>query len=121
MTVYVTRHGRHIAIETLELKTPVKPKRLAYSQGQFVRVSMTWVERLRVAHCIGSYKLAHHLLFQHWKSGGNPVKLSNTVLAELGMGSAKAKWRALSELERLGLVVIERRLKKSPVVTILVT
>jgi hypothetical protein len=116
---YVIRGGRRIEVETLEPKMPLKPKRTC--QDQFVRVPLTWVDRLRGARCIGSYRLALHLLFHHWKSDGKPIKLSNVILAGLGVGGGKAKWRALSELERLKLVRIDRRPKRSPVVTILVT
>jgi len=116
---YVIRGGRRIEVETLESKTPAKPKRTR--QGQFVRVPLIWVDRLRGGRCRGSYRLALHLLFHHWKSDGKPIKLSNVILAELGVGGGKAKWRALSELERLKLVRIDRRPKRSPVVTILVT
>lgn len=119
MSEYVIRGGRRIEVETLESKTPAKPKRTR--QDQFVRVPLIWVDRLRGGRCIGSYRLALHLLFHHWKSDGKPIKLSNVILAELGVGGGKAKWRALSELERLKLVRIDRRPKRSPVVTILVT
>ena len=121
MREYVVRDGRRIEIETAEPKTPVPPKRKRPRQRQFVLVPMAWVERLAAVRSIGSgpYRLALHLLFQHWKSGGRPVKLSNVVLTELGMGGRRVKWRALSNLEQLGLVEIERRPKKSPIVTVL--
>jgi hypothetical protein len=125
MSEYVVRHGRRIEIETLEPKTPVPVpvpvKRKRTRQGQFVLVPMVWVERLAATRSIGSgpYRLALHLLFQHWKSGGRPVKLSNVALTELGVGCRKMKGRALSELEKLGLVEVERRPKKSPIVTVL--
>jgi hypothetical protein len=67
---YVIRGGRRIEVETLESKTPAKPKRTR--QDQFVLVPLIWVDRLRSARCIGSYRLALHLLFHHWKSDGNP-------------------------------------------------
>lgn len=86
---------------------------------QFVMVPWSWVERLQAAHYIGSYRVAMHLLFQHWKSDGQPVKLSNVALARMGV-SRDQKWRALRELERLGLIGIERRKRRSPLVTILV-
>jgi hypothetical protein len=113
---YVVRHGRRIAVEVLP-SAAVKPKRTRRSQ--FVQVPLAWVERLQTARCIGSYRLALHLLFQHWRSGGKPVKLSNLALAELGVRDPKSKRRALSELEQLGLVGVERHPKKSPVVTVL--
>ena len=114
MSEYVIRHGRRIAVETLESKVPAKPKRI--KRDQFVQVPLIWVERLQAARCVGSYRLALHLLFQHWKSGGKPIKLSNAVLS-----TPKAKWRALRELERLELISVERSAKKSPRVMILVS
>lgn len=111
------RKGRPIEVEVIEPKVAVKPRRS--HRGQFVRVPLAWVEQLQAARCIGSYRLAHHLLFQYWKSSGTPVKLSNTALAKLGVGSRKTKRRALLELERLGLISVERFRKKSPTVTVL--
>jgi len=67
-----------------------------------------------------NHRLTLHLLFEHWKLGGRPIKLSNVVLPKLGVSDNKAKWRALLELERLELVRIDRRHKKSPVVEVLV-
>jgi hypothetical protein len=79
---------------------------------------MAWVERLRAARCIATYRLAYYLLFQDWKTRGKPIKLPNIVLAELGIGDREGKWRALRELERLGLVSVEYQPRKSPVVTV---
>jgi hypothetical protein len=76
---YVIRGGRRIEVETLESKTPAKPKRTR--QDQFVRVPLIWVDRLRGGRCRGSYRLALHLLFHHWKSDGKPIKLSKETLA----------------------------------------
>lgn len=119
MSEYIVRNGRRIEVETLEPTTPAPAKRKRGRQGQFVLVPISWVERLQTARCIGTHRLAYYVLFQHWKWGGRPVKLSNVVLPELGVGDAKAKWRALSELERLGLVEVKRQPKKSPIVTVL--
>jgi hypothetical protein len=113
----VIRHGRRIKVETLESKVPANPKRI--KRSQFVQVPLIWVERLQAARCIGSYRLALHLLFQHWKSGGKPIKLSNVALAEFGVRDRETKWRILLELERLGLVSVERHPKRAPVVSAL--
>src|SRR5262245_24894283 len=119
MSEYVIRGGRRIEVEILEPKMLVKPKRTR--QDQFVRVPLVWVDRLRGARCIGPYRLALHLLSHHRKSGGKPVKLSNTILAERRVsGGGKAKWRALSELDWVKLGCIDPRPKRSAVVTILV-
>src|SRR5262249_12313937 len=88
---YVIRGGRRIEGETLESKTPANPKRTRQRprQDQFVRVPLIWVDRLRGGRCIGSYRLALHLLFHHWKSDGKPIKLSNVILPELGVAGGK--------------------------------
>ena len=48
-----------------------------------------------------------------------PIKLTNIMAAEVGV-SPDAKRRALDELEQAGLVEVERRARKSPLVTLLV-
>ena len=44
---------------------------------------------------------------------------SGVALAGKGV-SGRSKWNALAELERLGLIKIERRNKKSPAIRLLV-
>jgi hypothetical protein len=114
---YVIRNGHRIAVMTLEPKVPVKPKRSR--QDQFVLVPLAWVEKLRRSRSVNTWRLATFLLFQHWKSGGRPVTVSNWILPELGIGDPETKRRALLELERLSLVKVERRRKQSPRVTVL--
>jgi hypothetical protein len=87
---------------------------------QFVKFPWSWVGRLRAARHIGSYRVALYLLFQHWKLDGRPIRLSNIALAEAGV-SREQKRRALRELERLGLIRVERRRYRSPLVTVLVS
>jgi hypothetical protein len=59
------------------------------------------------------WRLAVYLLHLHWKSRGKPIQLANAVLRQMCVGS-DAKWRALLELETLGLVAVSRRDRKSP-------
>ena len=66
----------------------------------------TWIERLATARYIASYRLALHILYRHWKGGGEPFTLSNGMVAMEGVGR-RAKWRALQELEQLGLITVE--------------
>jgi hypothetical protein len=86
---------------------------------QFVKFPRAWVDRLRTARYTSTYRVALHLLFRHWKSDGRPIQLSNVALAEAGV-SRDQKWRALRELECLGLIRIERRRRRSPVITLLI-
>ena len=50
-----------------------------------------------------------HLLFLNWKSPGRTIYLANGALSEKGV-NRYAKYRALDELKRVGLI----RLKKRP-------
>jgi hypothetical protein len=90
------------------------PKR----RQRFTIVPQAWSERLREARHLSTYRVALFLLYRHWWTKGRPVKLSNVAMAAEGV-PRREKWRALADLERLGLVAVERRPKKSPVVTVL--
>jgi hypothetical protein len=79
----------------------------------YVQVPWPWVERLQSAKRVSTYKLAHLLLYENWKSGGRPLVLSNVLAAEVGL-CRQAKWRGLTELEGLGLVRLERRKGRAP-------
>jgi hypothetical protein len=88
-------------------------------QQHFVKVPVLWVERLAKARHIATYRLALHLLYRSWKAGSHSVALPNGPLIAEGIARG-TKWRALRELERLGLVAIERRQRKAPRVSVLV-
>jgi hypothetical protein len=83
----------------------------------FVIVPMAWKDRLAGAVHVATLKLALHLLYQDWKTEGAAIKIPNIAFANAGI-SRWAKWRALGELERLGLVVVERRKRRSPLVRV---
>jgi CRP-like cAMP-binding protein len=90
-----------------------QPKR---QRQQFVMVPWWWVERLKAARLAATYRVALYLLFQHWKTG-KPVPASNAALKALGV-PRRSKYRAIRELERLDLIRVERRRRRSPVVTV---
>jgi hypothetical protein len=77
-----------------------------------------WQERLRSCQAGSMYRLALHLLYEHWRNGGRSIRLANVALAAEGVGRT-VKLDGLRELERLGLVKVEWRSKKSPIVTCL--
>ena len=91
----------------------------AKRREQFTLVPDVWKERLAegTANC-GTYKLALALLHRDWKNDGRPVRLANKGLEADGL-NRKQKYRALTDLERLGLVTVERRFRKSPTVKVL--
>jgi hypothetical protein len=90
------------------------PRKIQKRRQHFVQVPWAWVERL-VGAPGQTYRLALMLLYQHWKRKGEPVKLANGMLKIDGVSRA-SKWRALADLERRGLVTVERRPRRSPLV-----
>src|SRR5262245_61200597 len=90
------------------------------SGREFTIVPRSWSDRLKGAGArhVNAYKLAVYLLYQYWRTSGQPIALTNVALVGTGV-SRRSKWRALRELERLGLIKIERRARRSPIVTLL--
>ena len=101
-----------------DVQWAVVPKKIRQRRQQFVQVPWTWLERLAQSQSANTYRVAHTLLFLHWKTKGDPIKLANGMLAMDGV-SRSSKGRALAELERFGLITINRRQRKSPIVTLI--
>lgn len=95
----------------------VGPRSKRQWEREFIRFPWTWFERLETKSG-ATYRLALFLVYEHWRHHGRTIRLTNVMAAEAKIGS-KAKWRALVDLERLGLVRIERRTRQSPLVTVL--
>jgi hypothetical protein len=93
------------------------PKRLRKQRERFVQVPLTLIETLGRISRDKTLVVACLLLHEHWRQRGRPVKVPNGMLATLGVGRG-AKRRALEKLEAAGLISIERRDNKSPIVTI---
>jgi hypothetical protein len=83
------------------------PLKIQRRRQHFVKVPWTWVERLQDARYVATYRLALHVLYQHWKANGKPFKLANGEI-KMGGTSRWQKWRALAELERLGLITVKK-------------
>jgi hypothetical protein len=94
----------------------ITPSKILKRRAHFIRVPFGWLERLNGASG-KAYSMALHLLYRHWRANGRPFTLSNGMLKIDGIGRT-SKWRALTELEGLGLVSIERRPRKSPAITV---
>jgi len=90
-----------------------KPGKRKKWRRQYVQFPWAWVERLQAAKRISTYRLALLLVYESWRSGGKPIVLSNVLSTAEGL-SRRSKWRALAELEALGLVEIERQQRRSP-------
>jgi hypothetical protein len=85
-------------------------------KNHFIRVPWSWVERLKGTRRVCTWKLAMHLLYEHWRNGGQAIVLSNSAVEGV---KRQRKWDGLCELEQLRLIRIERRPRKSPLVTVL--
>jgi hypothetical protein len=97
----------------------VVPEKVRRRRRHFVMLPMAWYDRLKGANG-QTCRVAWYLLYLHWKDKGEPVKLNNGMLETDGV-SRQSKWKALADLERRGLVAVERRPKRSPIVRLLHT
>jgi hypothetical protein len=103
--------------EIVRERTVGVPQRIKKRQRQFVQLPLALVDKVGRHSRDKTFVVLCHLLHLEWKQRGGPIKLPNGLLDKLGVGRG-AKSRALSKLERLGIVSVERRDRKSPIVTI---
>ena len=87
-------------------------------QQQFVMVPWSWIKRLKGARYPASHMVGYLILYQHWKTRGQPVSVSTVALRPFGV-TRWAKWRALKELEQLGLIRVQRSPRRVPLATVL--
>ena len=87
-------------------------------QRLYTVIPREWELRLLEAKRISTYRLAIELLYLHWCGKGKPVTVSSKVAKAANL-SARSKGNALAELERLGLIKMERGLRRSPRVVLL--
>jgi hypothetical protein len=111
-----TFDARAMRIDPQAFAHTTKPKKW---RRQFVKFPWSWVDRLRDARHISTYRVAFHLVYEHWRNGGRAIALANAVMEEEGV-ERRAKWRALRELETLGLIKVEKRSRKAPLITLLI-
>jgi hypothetical protein len=104
-------------IPETRVETPATRRRQERRRQAFVMVPLAWLDQLSKSSRRATVFVALHLLCLDWKSKGAPVTLSNLAVAEWGI-SRREKWRALQELEALGLIAVERRRRQSPCVTV---
>ena len=97
-----------------EARIGTTPAKIQKRRKKFIMVPLGWVEKLE--GCSGhTYHVALHLLYLHWTSHGKPIQVANGMLRYDGV-SRRSKWRALTQLEQRGLIIIERRNRRSPII-----
>jgi hypothetical protein len=105
------------AIPTTKLDAASMIGRKQNPRKKGVFLPQDWLEKLQSARHTSTWRLACFLVGRHWLRPGEPVTLSNVVLASCDL-SPDQKCRALQELENLGLIRVERRSKRAPTATI---
>jgi hypothetical protein len=110
---------QHALSPEMILERRIEPPKMRRRRQQFVKVPWTWVERLAKARHASTLQVAHCVLYLHWHGGSDQFPLANGMLPEHGIDRWR-KWRGLRELEELGLIAVERRGRKSPLITIIV-
>jgi hypothetical protein len=101
---------------SLAPKTDGQRRPKARHKGRFIMVPRIWEYQLRSAKNLTTYRLALLLLFEHWRNGRHPVRVTNALAAEFGIPSRRTKRLALIELERLRLIAVEREGNQAPLV-----
>jgi hypothetical protein len=96
-------------------KWAVVPAKIQKRRKHFIKVPWTWHERLMEHRQTATYKVAAEICYRYWRSNGEPFTLANCDLKGVSRGQ---KNRALAELEAFGLITVERRKRKSPLVTV---
>jgi hypothetical protein len=109
---YIHRHGRRIAVETLDIG-PLPKKR---HREQFVKVPETWLRKLSTMHPATRW-LAVVLLWKFWRQYRRPFACGN--LEEFGI-SRYYRDKGLTELEQAGMIVVHRSLHRAPRVEMVV-
>jgi hypothetical protein len=111
---YVIRHGRRIELETHD--TGVVPKTRRQKVDPFAKVPLRWATAAAKATRTPKALVWVLLLHEVWKTKGAPFPLSNERLSRYGV-TRETKRRALAEMEAAGLITVERRRGRAPVVT----
>jgi hypothetical protein len=93
-------------------------KRRAAEKGAFVQMrtedAVAGFHSLRCPQAL----VWHRLQYLAWAAGSATVTLANKALAEMGV-SRLMKYRSLQRLEQDGLIKVQRRKQRSPIITIL--
>lgn len=100
----------------LEAAAPVKRRKAE----PFVKVPLWWIAQATKATNTGRALVCVELLYAAWKTKRSTFPLPNSRLAKLGI-TRETKRRVLRDLERAGLVAVERPSRKTPIITLVVS
>lgn len=101
-------------LSELEAAAPVKRKA---RKDAFVQVPLGWFEAATRATRSPQAFIAVWLLHLAWKAKSQTFPVPNDQLGRCGV-SRYAKYRALAKLERAGLITVDRRERKTLIITL---
>jgi hypothetical protein len=113
---YVMRNGQRIAVKTLEEPPGLAAKTRKRQRGkeeEFVKLMGWWAARAGEDAKQEEVLLCYELLRRAWKKPGESFVLPNRK----GV-SRKLRYRALRNYERAGMLKVEWRRGKSPIITL---
>jgi hypothetical protein len=93
------------------------PKKRKKPDDPFVKLPLWWATQAAKATKTKKALVWVELLYAAWKEKCATFPLPNGRLAKLGV-SRETKRRALRDLERAGLIVVERPSRKTPIITL---
>jgi hypothetical protein len=85
----------------------------------FARVPLKWAAEVAKATNSPGYMVFVLLAYLTWKNKGRAFVLSNDRLSRYGV-SREVKYRALARLENAGVIRVQRRGRRAPLVTLLI-
>jgi hypothetical protein len=112
---YQFRDGKRINIE---ITYPPGQKIRRKREGTFAVVPLQWAAKGLIAMNTPKAVVLVWLIYRSWQRKSPTFDVPNGALAGLGV-SPDAKVRALRQLATAGLIKVEWRLRKSPIVTLL--
>jgi hypothetical protein len=111
---YVTAHGKRIAVETLEPKTPAPWRRKPF-KAHFIRLPEFWMAQLEHAKGKATYHLAIRILHEAFKRQFIP---GSVVLSAAVTGLARTcRHKATKDMLQLKLIGIKQEGNKAAIVT----
>jgi len=97
----------------LEVAAPMKRKKVE----AFVKVPLWWITAAANATGSPAVLVLIELLRLQWKTRRMSFPVPNARLKNLGV-SREVKRRVLRDLQRAGLITVDQRTRKSPIVTL---
>src|SRR6516162_241221 len=114
-TKYITRHGKRI--EVVELNPGIALRKVRKADGAFAVIPLKNAALAAKAMKAPALLVYVDMMYRAWKAKGRPFNMPNGWLKRYGV-DRKIKSRTLRNLEKGGLISIDRRNRKTPRITL---